>query len=139
MCVCIMIYLLSTRMVLKFSLKCCVFDSVMFWKYGCLSWNIPVAAEKLEQAENQLAHSRFGPLIAPTPRKKEVSDCFFTSYSIFINLLEVLYQCIEVFFGLLKFFMTESLFYDEILSGWSTHRWTVNNINLNWISCLLLS
>ncbi|KAG5034292.1 hypothetical protein AAZX31_04G072900 [Glycine max] len=28
-------------------------------------------AEKLEQAENQLAHSRFGPLIAPTPRKKE--------------------------------------------------------------------
>ncbi|TKY74640.1 COP9 signalosome complex subunit 5b [Spatholobus suberectus] len=28
-------------------------------------------AEKLEQAENQLAHSRFGPLIAPAPRKKE--------------------------------------------------------------------
>ena len=31
------------------------------------------AAEKLEQAENQLSHSRFGPLIAPPPRKKEVS------------------------------------------------------------------
>ncbi|CAL5377469.1 unnamed protein product [Camellia sinensis] len=28
-------------------------------------------AEKLEQAENQLAHSRFGPLIAPPQRKKE--------------------------------------------------------------------
>ncbi|KAI4379736.1 hypothetical protein MLD38_005992 [Melastoma candidum] len=28
-------------------------------------------AEKLEQAENQLAHSRFEPLIAPTQRKKE--------------------------------------------------------------------
>lgn len=31
------------------------------------------AAEKLEQAENQLSHSRFGPLIAPPTRKKEVS------------------------------------------------------------------
>lgn len=30
-------------------------------------------AEKLEQADNQLAHSRFGPLIAPPQRKKEVS------------------------------------------------------------------
>ncbi|RVW48395.1 COP9 signalosome complex subunit 5b [Vitis vinifera] len=29
-------------------------------------------AEKLEQAENQLAHSRFGPLIAPSQRKKEI-------------------------------------------------------------------
>ncbi|KAG6598813.1 COP9 signalosome complex subunit 5b, partial [Cucurbita argyrosperma subsp. sororia] len=28
-------------------------------------------AEKLEQVENQLAHSRFGPLIAPAQRKKE--------------------------------------------------------------------
>ncbi|OIV96526.1 hypothetical protein TanjilG_07918 [Lupinus angustifolius] len=28
-------------------------------------------AEKLEQAENQLAHSRFGSLISPAPRKKE--------------------------------------------------------------------
>ncbi|XP_059461605.1 COP9 signalosome complex subunit 5a-like [Corylus avellana] len=28
-------------------------------------------AEKLEQAENQLSHSRFGPLLAPPPRKKE--------------------------------------------------------------------
>ncbi|KAG6585421.1 COP9 signalosome complex subunit 5b, partial [Cucurbita argyrosperma subsp. sororia] len=28
-------------------------------------------AEKLEQLENQLAHSRFGPLIAPSQRKKE--------------------------------------------------------------------
>ncbi|XP_019165930.1 PREDICTED: COP9 signalosome complex subunit 5a-like [Ipomoea nil] len=28
-------------------------------------------AEKLEQAENQLSHSRFGPLIAPAQRKKE--------------------------------------------------------------------
>ncbi|KAF2283545.1 hypothetical protein GH714_011933 [Hevea brasiliensis] len=28
-------------------------------------------AEKLEQAENQLAHSRFGPLVAPPQRKKE--------------------------------------------------------------------
>ncbi|KAK4792007.1 hypothetical protein SAY86_022442 [Trapa natans] len=28
-------------------------------------------AEKLEQAENQLAHSRFGPLMAPTHRKKD--------------------------------------------------------------------
>lgn len=28
-------------------------------------------AEKLEQAENQLSHSRFGPLIAPPTRKKE--------------------------------------------------------------------
>ncbi|OWM75600.1 hypothetical protein CDL15_Pgr021765 [Punica granatum] len=28
-------------------------------------------AEKLEQAENQLAHSRFGPLMAPPQRKKE--------------------------------------------------------------------
>ncbi|KAJ4835876.1 COP9 signalosome complex subunit 5a [Turnera subulata] len=28
-------------------------------------------AEKLEQAENQLAHARFGPLIAPSQRKKE--------------------------------------------------------------------
>ncbi|KAL3745723.1 hypothetical protein ACJRO7_014787 [Eucalyptus globulus] len=28
-------------------------------------------AEKLEQAENQLAHTRFGPLIAPPQRKKE--------------------------------------------------------------------
>jgi len=28
-------------------------------------------AEKLEQAEGQLSHSRFGPLIAPTQRKKE--------------------------------------------------------------------
>lgn len=103
-------------MVLKFSLKCCVFDSAVFWKYEC--WNIPVAAEKLEQAENQLAHSRFGPLIAPTPRKKEVSGCFFTSYSIFINLLEVLYQCVEVFFGLLKHFLTmKSFLGDYFLSN----------------------
>ncbi|KAI7991317.1 COP9 signalosome complex subunit 5 [Camellia lanceoleosa] len=29
-------------------------------------------AEKLEQAENQLAHSHFGPLIAPSQKKKEV-------------------------------------------------------------------
>ncbi|XP_054793757.1 LOW QUALITY PROTEIN: COP9 signalosome complex subunit 5b-like [Prosopis cineraria] len=28
-------------------------------------------AEKIEQAENQLSHSRFGPLIPPAPRKKE--------------------------------------------------------------------
>ncbi|KAL1346759.1 COP9 signalosome complex subunit 5a isoform X1 [Arachis duranensis] len=28
-------------------------------------------AEKLEQAETQLAHARFGPLLAPAPRKKE--------------------------------------------------------------------
>lgn len=32
-----------------------------------------VAAEKLEQAENQMSHSRFGPLLGPTLRKKEVS------------------------------------------------------------------
>ena len=104
-------FLLWTRMVLQFSLKCCVFDSAMFWKYECLSWNIPVAAEKLEQAENQLAHSRFGPLIAPTPRKKEVSDCFYTSYGIFIHLLEVLNHCIEVSFGLLKIFITVSFWW----------------------------
>ncbi|KAL0539547.1 hypothetical protein IC582_023762 [Cucumis melo] len=30
-----------------------------------------ILAEKLEQVENQLAHSRFGPLIAPSQRKKE--------------------------------------------------------------------
>jgi len=65
-----------------------------------------------------LAHSRFGPLIAPTPRKKEVSGCFFTSYSIFINLLEVLYQCVEVFFGLLKHFLTmKSFLGDYFLSN----------------------
>ena len=33
------------------------------------------AAEKLEHAENHLAHSRIGPLMGPTQRKKEV--CFF--------------------------------------------------------------
>ncbi|KAM6561550.1 COP9 signalosome complex subunit 5b isoform X1 [Cannabis sativa] len=31
-------------------------------------------AEKLEQAENQLSHSRFGPLIAPPQRKKEQEE-----------------------------------------------------------------
>ncbi|KAK2997120.1 hypothetical protein RJ639_026422 [Escallonia herrerae] len=31
-------------------------------------------AEKLEQAESQLAHSRFGPLMAPPQRKKETFD-----------------------------------------------------------------
>jgi COP9 signalosome complex subunit 5 len=52
--------------------------NVIFCNYEYLNWEIFfVAAEKLEQAENQLAHSRFGPMVAPTPRKKEVSDCFF--------------------------------------------------------------
>ncbi|KAF5786375.1 putative Cop9 signalosome subunit 5 domain-containing protein [Helianthus annuus] len=32
--------------------------------------------EKLEQAEGQLSHSRFRPLIAPNQRKKEVSGIF---------------------------------------------------------------
>jgi len=55
----------------------CPFN-VIFCNYEYLNWEIFfVAAEKLEQAENQLAHSRFGPLVAPTPRKKEVSDVFF--------------------------------------------------------------
>ncbi|CAH9101421.1 unnamed protein product [Cuscuta europaea] len=31
-------------------------------------------AEKLEQAENQLSHSRFGPLMAPSQRKREVQE-----------------------------------------------------------------
>lgn len=32
-----------------------------------------MSAEKLEQAENHLSHSRFGPLITPPQRKKEVN------------------------------------------------------------------
>lgn len=48
----------------------------MFYDYEYLNRKTFFAAEKLEQAENQLAHSRFGPLIAPAPRKKEVSNCF---------------------------------------------------------------
>ncbi|KAJ8442796.1 hypothetical protein Cgig2_016262 [Carnegiea gigantea] len=34
------------------------------------------AAEKLEQAENQLAHTRFGSMLTPSQRKKEVSFWF---------------------------------------------------------------
>jgi len=34
---------------------------------------LPFAADKLEQAEGQLAHSRFGGMIMPSQRKKEVS------------------------------------------------------------------
>lgn len=37
---------------------------------------VDYTAEKLEQAENQLAHTRFGPLIAPPQRKKEVIVAF---------------------------------------------------------------
>ncbi|GMQ01070.1 hypothetical protein CsSME_00047851 [Camellia sinensis var. sinensis] len=35
-------------------------------------------AEKLEQAENQLSHSHFGPLIAPSQKKKEVNSAKIT-------------------------------------------------------------
>lgn len=52
--------------------------------YGCHhliinNWllNFIVAAEKLEQAENQLAHPRFGSIIGPPQKKKGVSTSNF--------------------------------------------------------------
>jgi len=36
----------------------------VFLQYEGISWNIPLTAEMLEQVENNLAHSCFGPLIA---------------------------------------------------------------------------
>ena len=35
------------------------------------------AAEKLEQAENHMAHTRFGSIITPSQRKKEVSSVYY--------------------------------------------------------------
>jgi len=81
----------------------CPFN-VIFCNYEYLNWEIFfVAAEKLEQAENQLAHSRFGPLVAPTPRKKEVSDVFLY---VFCNVLCLIIgiSLLRVSDGLFKFF-----------------------------------
>lgn len=55
-------------------------ESIVLFYYHCegiYCAYVSYAAEKLEQAENQLAHSRFGPLIAPPQRKKEVSIFFW--------------------------------------------------------------
>ncbi|XP_058724192.1 uncharacterized protein LOC131595745 isoform X4 [Vicia villosa] len=45
------------------------------WKFFLK--DIVSPAEKLEQADNQLAHSRFRPLVAPSPRKKEIMGMLF--------------------------------------------------------------
>jgi hypothetical protein len=39
------------------------------------------AADKLEQAEGQLAHSRFGGMLMPSQRKKEVCFCMLSKLS----------------------------------------------------------
>ncbi|XP_058724190.1 heat shock 70 kDa protein 16-like isoform X3 [Vicia villosa] len=53
------------------------------WKFFLK--DIVSPAEKLEQADNQLAHSRFRPLVAPSPRKKEVQDVSSFSYGLALD------------------------------------------------------
>ncbi|XP_058724189.1 uncharacterized protein LOC131595745 isoform X2 [Vicia villosa] len=71
------------------------------WKFFLK--DIVSPAEKLEQADNQLAHSRFRPLVAPSPRKKEPSldrlwGCFLVSIGL---ILLVAYFFLALFSKLL--------------------------------------